>query len=306
MIDTSITVDALSTRPGAVAVAGGSFTTSGAVTVNADSYAGTSVCLSMVGATQNGDSYGSNSTNNISGSSVGAGSVQNGDAIGGSGSLRRGSIVENGGILNGNAYGGTATGANGATIRQSGIQNGNAYASDTAAAFGTVLQSRGRLNGNAYGGAFAGSYGADVITGGVVNGNSFGGGGAGSYGINLTGGTHNGDSHAGSGSAAHGTLATSGAVCYGRQFGSAAIVNAFGTRVITGSVCITAGTTDDVSAGLRLDADGAVVLQNGTAVGQVSIGTTVGRYEIGETLPDYPYIASGSGSGGFSLSRVLN
>jgi hypothetical protein len=67
-------------------------------------------------------------------------------------------------------------------------------------------------------------------------------------------------------------------------------------------MAITTQITDGVAAGLR--ANGAyVILHNGTTAGQVSqVGTTS---IVGETLTEFPYIAEG-GSGGFSLSRVLN
>jgi len=104
-IDQDITVASLKTIAGTTAAAGGAFSTSGNRTVNADSYAGTSSCLSLGASTsvQNGNSYGSTTTNSTVGTTVGAGATQNGNSTGGNGTGRNGSLVNSGGTQNGTA-----------------------------------------------------------------------------------------------------------------------------------------------------------------------------------------------------------
>lgn len=302
-IDTTITVDALSTRPGAVAVAGGSFTTSGSVTVNADSYAGTTTCLTMTaGAIQNGDSYGSNTTNSRYGSRITRG-IQNGNAYGGNGNGRNGSFLTDAATLNGNSYGGTAAGAWGAQFTTSSIQNGNAYGSDTAGTYGSYLEgARCAINGNTYGGAAALAFGAALLRSAHI-GNSFGGSGSDSRGSDLAiGAVQNGDAYGGSGASAHGTSTNEGAIVYGQQIGSTTISSAYGLLLQGGSVCITTGITTNTAAGLRLVNDSTVILQNGTTAGQVSNAAAAGRFEIAESSNSYPFVG-GSGVAGFTGIR---
>jgi|GEM_PF-4306845 len=307
-IDTSITVTALSTRAGAVAVAGGSFTTSGAVSVNADTYAGTTNCLTLAASSnsvQNGNSYGSNTTNSRYGTFINYFTTQNGDAYGGNGIVRSGSQATTGGVLNGNSYGGSAAQSYGAVVVNFGIQNGNAYGSDTAATFGSLVTQRGILNGDTYGGSVAGAHGAEVSAGAVQNGDSYGGSATSTYGTTLLSAVQNGDSSGGSGASAFGTFASAGynlSIHYGRQFGNAVTASSFGTFFQFGAICITTGITDGAAAGLRIGNDASVILQNGVTAGQVSNGAAVGRFQIGETLSDYPFVGGG-GVAGFTGIR---
>lgn len=133
-INMNITVESVRTRPGAFAVAGGTFNTIGAWTVNADSYAGSSSCLILAQGTnaiQNGNSYGSDSSNNINGTIVERGCIQYGNSYGGNGANRRGTLINAGGLQVGNAYGG----------------------SGSVDAIGTQIQTCGRLVGDVWGGS---------------------------------------------------------------------------------------------------------------------------------------------------------
>jgi hypothetical protein len=304
-INTSITVKSLSTRAGSTAVAGGSFTTSGTVTVTADSYAGSTNCLTLnANAIQNGNSFGSTTTNSTSATIVEYQAVQNGNATGGSGFIRLGSTVRNGGVLNGDTTGGTVSSlASGAVLSFNARQNGNANASDAAP--GTILQTRSILNGNSYGHATAGVVGCDASGGSIHIGNSFGGGGVNAHGTRLSGCIQIGNSTGGSGASSIGTIATNGSIQQGTQTGNTSTSSSFGTLSQSGSIVITTGITNNTASGLRIENGTAVILQNGVTSGQVSTtGATVGRYAIGASLPEYPFI--GGGLAGFPLSRIVN
>jgi hypothetical protein len=299
-IDTSITVDALSTRPGTTAVAGGSFTTSGTVTVNADSYAGTTSCLALTassGSIQNGNSYGSNTTNAARGTFVNAGCVQNGDATGGNGSNRSGSSLSTG-TLNGDSYGGTGTADSfGVVLLVASVQNGDSYGNRGT---GTSIGSDSTQNGNAYGGSAIGNA-SSATAGGVLNGDSYGGTVANARGAAINdGGRQVGDSYGGSAANAHGTDANSGGVQVGKQFGGTN-ATAFGTGIAVRALVITQGITDGTAPALiARNNDSVVFLQNGTTSGQVTIASGVLRTRI----LDADFAAAASG--GFPLSRVLN
>lgn len=188
-IDVDITVESLRTRPGTTAVAGGSFTTSGTRTVNADSYAGTTNCLVLTASSssvQNGNSYGSNTTDSRIGTQVNSTCIQNGNATGGNGTFRNGSTVAVGGTLNGDSFGGTGFAAYGANV--DGIQYGNATGGSANSAFGSGVA--GILIGDAIGG-LAGAAGA-AVTGHMV-GNATGGPSLNGHGVRLNqGGFFNG------------------------------------------------------------------------------------------------------------------
>lgn len=209
-IDISITVKSLRTTAGTTAVAGGSFTTSGAVTVNADSYAGTTTCLNLAinsGSVQNGNSYGSDTTSNrfatlsnlttvqngnAYGGSAAAGIATglsrgtfNGDGYGGSGSSNAVGVFSNtGGNFNGNSYGGT--GSPGALIDYGCIQYGNAFGSTTDAFPGSRVMRGGILSGSATGGDVTGAHGAIVDLGGIFHGAATGSTTANARGVTCT------------------------------------------------------------------------------------------------------------------------
>lgn len=121
-INQSVEVISLHTDVGAIAVAGGRFRAiSGGHIVNADSIAGSSICLDLQnGCIQNGKSTGG-FTINAHGSILVSGGIQNGNSTGGSGSNANGSIVQTGGIQNGNSVGGSASGAQGSVVRLGGV-----------------------------------------------------------------------------------------------------------------------------------------------------------------------------------------
>ena len=143
-IDQDVTVLSLRTTAGTTPVAGGGFTTSGSRTVNADSVAGTTTCLT-----------------------VNAGGVQNGNSTGGSASGAHGSYIQIGGIQNGNSTGGSASGAYGSYIQIVGIQNGNSTGGSASGAYGSSVQNGGIQNGNSTGGSASGAHGSYIQLGGT-------------------------------------------------------------------------------------------------------------------------------------------
>lgn len=168
-IDTSITVDALSTRAGAVAVAGGSFTASGTVTITADTYGGTTTCLSLSGFTQKqvGDSYGSLTNNNARGTTMTNAAKQEGDCYAGSngGVNRDGTAATNGSIVFGNSYGGTDAAINGnAGIR---LTTGSSHIGDAIGGhgIGTHMNTGSVHYGRQFGGV---NFGCFVSNGSLV------------------------------------------------------------------------------------------------------------------------------------------
>lgn len=167
-IDQNITVAALSTRVGTTAAAGGGFTVSGTRTINADSYGGTTTCLTLSASTsavQNGNSYGSNTSNSMYGTNINPGCVQNGNSTGGNGTGRTGTLLNGGGIQNGNSTGGSAAYAYG-TQANGGIQNGNSTGGSASDAYGTYLAASGAIQyGNCTGGGVSGAHGT-LIGGG--------------------------------------------------------------------------------------------------------------------------------------------
>lgn len=239
-LDTNITVAALSTRVGTTAVAGGSFTTSGTRTITCDTYGGTTSCLILQDSSNSvhvGNSFGSNTTASMCGTTINAtctqngnstggngtsrhatliqsGGTQNGNATGGSGLNALGSNVAGGGILNGNTFGGTATSAAGATIAAGAVQVGNSTGSPTSGANGTNVNAGGLQKGNSTGGGVSGAYGTGIIAGGVQIGDCTGGSASGAYGTNLVSGIFNGNAIGGSVSGAHGVFVTSAAMAF--------------------------------------------------------------------------------------------
>lgn len=161
-LDTDITVAALSTRAGTTAAAGGSFSTSGARIVNADSYAGSISCLALVaasGSIQNGNSYGSNTTNTRYGTTIASGCIQNGNSTGGNGTNRIGSQVAAGGIQNGDSTGGSGNAAYGSTVQVGGVQYGNATGGSVSGAHGTNIAAGGLAIIETASGATSGAFG---------------------------------------------------------------------------------------------------------------------------------------------------
>ena len=303
-IDTTITVDALSTRAGAVAVAGGSFTTSGTVTVNADSYAGTTNCLVLsAGGTQNGNSYGSLTTNNTSATLVNAATAtQNGNATGGNGTNRFGSDVVTG-TLNGDVTGGSANAANGARIRNSGTHNGDSHGGSAAGAVGCLVSGKSIHNGDSYGSGFANA--VTLSQGAIQNGDSFGGSASGVAGTLCDGGYHNGIATGGSAATAFGTQPTNGGTFFGKAVGGTN-ATAHGVDAGSGGLAIVNDVTAGTALPIRLSSNGAAILTNGVTSASVSNVAAAGLFELAiDTSPNYPFVGGGGG-GGFPLSRVLN
>jgi hypothetical protein len=168
-IDVDITVVALSTRPGTTAAAGGGFSAGTGRTINADTYAGTTTCLILSGtAVQNGDSYGSNSTNSRYGTILQAGSAQVGNAYGGNGSSRHGTNIPGVASLTGDSFGGSAFGAHGVNISNGGYQIGDSTGGSASSANGTNLSTQSYQIGNSYGGSAAGASGSYVSSNGIL------------------------------------------------------------------------------------------------------------------------------------------
>lgn len=188
-LDTNITVVALSTRVGTTAVAGGSFTTSGTRTITADSYAGTSDCLTILNnsSVQTGNSFGSDTTNTRYGTTINSTCTQNGNSTGGNGNTRTGTLINAGGLQNGNSTGGTGTSAYGTRINAGGVQIGNSTGGSGTSSYGTYLNG-GIQNGNATGGSGIASHGTAVYTTGSIfygNGTGSSTGGATSSGVDV-------------------------------------------------------------------------------------------------------------------------
>jgi hypothetical protein len=78
--------------------------------------------------------------------------------------------------------------------------------------------------------------------------------------------------------------------------------------VSNGAVCVAEATSSTVNAkAIRIGNYGVVILQGTAISADVDIGSSAGLYELASgTSPNYPFVEAGSGSGGFSLSRVLN
>lgn len=190
-INQNITVKSLRTTQRSGGTAGGSFTANVAGrTVNADTIAGTTVCLNLSnGAVQNGDayggpgsliygssltagsiingnSYGSTSTNGY-GLSLNTGSIQNGNTFGGSGLNAAGNLAQNGSIHNGDSFGGSASGAHGSRLATGSIQNGNSTGGSASGAHGTSVESGSMHFGSCIGGSVVGAFGSSVV-GGVL------------------------------------------------------------------------------------------------------------------------------------------
>lgn len=204
-VDVNISVVAISTRTGTTAIAGGSFTTSGNDRViNADTYAGTTNCLTLAAnsrSIQNGHSYGSNTTNTRYGTTLNATTVQNGNSFGGNGSARTGTLINGGGVQNGNSTGGSVSGAAGTSIIAGGVQNGDSFGGSVSGAFGTNIAAGGLQVGDSYG---AGANGTECF--GVQIGNSIGAASVAGIGTRVySTGIHNGNATGGGVSGAHGT-----------------------------------------------------------------------------------------------------
>ncbi len=207
-VDVDISVVAISTRAGTTAIAGGSFTTSGNDRViNADTYAGTTNCLTLAANSrciQNGNSYGSDTTNVRYGTTLNATTVQNGNSFGGNGSVRTGTLINSGGVQNGNSTGGSVSGAVGTSITAGGVQNGNSTGGSVSGAFGTNVAAGGLQVGDSYGANVAGANGTECF--GIQIGNSFGAASAAGIGTRVqASGIHNGNATGGGVSGAHGT-----------------------------------------------------------------------------------------------------
>lgn len=274
-IDQDVTVVLLKNKAGTTAAAGGTFINSGSRTVNANTEAGATTCLTLgAGCTQNGNSLGGTATNAV-GSSLSAGAVQNGNSTGGSASGANGTSLQTSAIQNGNSTGGSASSAYGTSIATNAAQNGNSTAGSASGAHGTFSQSCGVQNGNSSAGSTANAFGTSLQFGGVQNGNSTGGSAATAYGTSVQG----------------------GAVLYGSQTGGSH-ATAYGALCQSGGLTVTTGVTSNTGSGLTLGNDGAVVLQNGVTSGQLNITGT--RYSVGISLTNYPFI----GSGGITQQQV--
>lgn len=249
-LDTDITVVALSTRVGTTAAAGGSFTTSGGLrTVNADSHAGTTNCLTLTfdsGSIQNGDSYGSDSTDYTYGTRIQRNCVQNGDSFGANETERNGTSNISG-IQNGNSTGGSGSFfgfSYGSVITSGGIQNGNATGGSQPDNYGTDVYAGSWLIGNSIG---ASSVGARINAGAYHIGNATGGTASGAHGTNLLGGLFYGDA---TGSATHDASGlsignTGGVAIIGTATGNA--TNRYGVLSTIGSHHVVVITTESGS-----------------------------------------------------------
>lgn len=258
-INETITVGTLRTTAGTTPVAGGGFTTSGTVVVNADVLAGTTTCLT-----------------------VNANGTLNGDSTGGGSASVLGVLLVNA-TQNGNSTGGSASGCYGTGLRYSSTQNGDSYGGTVASTAGTVC-STGYVgvmvqNGNSYGSSA--SEGTYLLLGGIQNGNSTGGSAAGVYGTYCTtGGIQNGNSTGGSAATAYGTYLINGGIQRGSSTGGSN-ATAYGTYIGTGGKLLTTGITDSTASGARLQNDGTAILGPGVLQSSLSIGAT--RYTIGNS-----------------------
>jgi hypothetical protein len=122
-INQDVTVSSLQTTERSGGTAGGTFTTSGKRTVNADTYAGETDCLILnAGSIQNGDSYGGQDSFTAA-TIVNIGCVQIGNSVGGSGMETLGTLINSGGLQKGNVTGGDSPG----TINFGGILIGDIF-----------------------------------------------------------------------------------------------------------------------------------------------------------------------------------
>jgi hypothetical protein len=186
-IDVDITVAELRTTAGTTAVAGGSFTTSGTRVVNANSRGGSSTCLVVTSlSVQNGNSFASATTNTVYSTRLTGGGIQNGNAFGGNGINRVGTLVDSGGVMNGNSTGGSSGNGFGVAISANGIQNGNSTGGSFSGAHGTSINAGGIQNGNSTGGSVSGAHGTSIS--GIFHGNATGGSVSGAHGASINAG----------------------------------------------------------------------------------------------------------------------
>lgn len=322
-LNIDITVAALSNRVGTTAVAGGSFTTSGTLTITCNTYGGTANCLVLTASSNSvhvGNSFGSNTTSSAYGTTITATCIQTGNSTGGNGSFRiatnvltggihngnstggsvnsaYGTNVQTGGVQNGNSTGGSVSGAAGTNITAGGVQNGNSTA---ASAHGTLINSGGIQNGNSAGGSVADRYGTSVAGGGLQVGNSTGGSATSSYGTFLnTGGMQIGNSVGGSGDSA-GTYVGAGALQNGNATGGS-VSAAHGTLIDTGGIAlITTATGNTAGAyGVRSFSSGRYV-----AIIKNEVGTYAKAITSAET--NVPFTSFNCSGGGIPVARGMN
>ncbi len=190
-IDTNITVASLRTTAGTTAVAGGAFATSGTRTVNADTYAGSTSCLTLTANThsvQNGNSFASQTTGSVPATIVSLSCCQIGNSTGGNAGSRIATSVLAGGLQIGNSTGGSGVStAYGTNLSAGAVQQGDSFggtvAVGTNAAFGSIqignstggagasgtFIAAGSIQvGNATGGTVSGAHGSTVATGGYL------------------------------------------------------------------------------------------------------------------------------------------
>jgi hypothetical protein len=289
-INGNYTAVCLHTNAGGTAVAGGLFQTSGAVTITANSLAGTTKCLQLnAGGIQTGNSTGG-AANTAYGTYVTTGGTHNGTSTGGSAAGAHGTYCYNGGIHNGDSYGGSVSGAIGNYCDQGGIQNGDSHGSTTTTgAHGTYCYNGGIQNGDSYGNT---SYGTYSWQGGCHNGDSFGGGTNGGYGTYCyQGGWQNGSATGGSVSGAHGTYLTGGGKIF-CPLATGTVSGAFGVTSVADRGVIAYILAESGSYAKSLGANADTTLNNFTvgwafvpAVGNVKDGVT---YNNGTMEGEYP------------------
>lgn len=212
-VDIDITLIALSTQAGVTAATGGIFSTSGQRTVTADTYAGSSTCLTLTANSQSvqiGNSYGS-LTGAFVATTVNATCQQFGNATGGNGASRIGSLINAGGRLVGDTYGGSgAATAYGAQIAGGGIHLGNSFGGSVG--YGTNLSVGSIQIGNSTGGTGASAAGTVIAAGSIQVGNATGGIASAAYGSSVSGGGYLLNCIAtGTTAGAHGVQGTAGA-----------------------------------------------------------------------------------------------
>jgi hypothetical protein len=214
-VDITISGVSLKTIAGTTAVAGGGFTTTGTRSITADSYAGSTSCLTLAtGGTQIGNSFGSTTTNTTFATVINSGGVQIGDSTGGNLTNRNGTQINPGGVQTGNATGGSGNNANG-TINSGGVQTGDSTGGSASNAMGTRIDSGGVQNGDSFAGSVANAFGSELFFGGVQNGDSTGGSVSGAHGTRVASGSiHHGNATGGSASGAHGTQLLAGGMAF--------------------------------------------------------------------------------------------
>ena len=272
-IDQDVTVGTLRTTAGATAAAGGSFIVSGSRTITADTYAGSTTCLTMNAAGQVlvGNSFGSDSTSFSYG-------VKNSAAA----------------VHTGNSTGGSATGGYGSNVIEGGTQNGNATGGSGSSAFGANVDKGGVLNGNATGGPNA--WGANVKNGSKIIGNTTGGTATNAYGANLSnGGIHFGDATGSATNSAPGTYVTTGGIAEGVCTGG-------GTSGAHGVKTVQHGTA--IHCTLATGAtSGAFGVSSAGSWGIVVIDSESGTYpksldsKVDTTTDNMPFFAASGGGG---------